>query len=81
MPDVRDVHDLLHAQPEVLERAARDVGGQIAVEVPDVLVVVDRRPTVVDADLTLLDGCERLDRARGAVEELDRDSASLLRSP
>ena len=51
VPDVGDVHHLLHPQSEVLERPAREVGGQVRIEVADVLVVVDRGPAVVDADL------------------------------
>ena len=72
VPDVGDVHDLLHAVAEILEGAPRDIGGQVAVEVADVLVVVDGRAAVVDRDLALPKGRERLDGARGAVEELDR---------
>ena len=70
--DVGDVHDLLHAAAEVLEAAPCDVGGQVAVEVTDVLVVVNGRAAVVDADLALPKGRERLHGPRGAVEELDR---------
>jgi hypothetical protein len=68
--DVGDVHHLLHPETGVLERPPRDVGGDVRVQVADVLVVVDRRPAVVDADLARRERRERLDRARGAIEEL-----------
>jgi hypothetical protein len=68
--DVGDVHHLLHLETDVLERAAGDVGGDVRVQVADVLVVVDRRPAVVDADLARSERRERLDGARGAVEQL-----------
>jgi hypothetical protein len=71
MTDVRDVHHLLGQQSEVLERPASDIGREIAVQVADVLVVVDRRPAVVDTDLARNERRERLDRARGAVEQLE----------
>ena len=61
--DVGDVHHLLHFETEVLERPAYDVRHDVAVEVPDVLPVVDRRSAVVHADPTRPKRLERPDRS------------------
>jgi len=69
--DIRNIHDLLDAKPDVLERPADDVGDEIAVQVPDVLAVVDRRAAVVHADFTGTQRHERLHRSRGAVVDAE----------
>src|SRR5207247_4912116 len=69
---VGDVHHLLHRVAGVLERTACDVGGEVAVEVTDVLPVVDGRTAVVDAYLARAQRLERAHRARDAVVHPDR---------
>ncbi len=71
MAGVGDVHHLPHAVAEVFERPAHDIRRQIAVEIADVLVVVDGRAAVVDAELARDERLEVANRARGAVVHPD----------
>ena len=72
VPDVGDVHHLLHLVAEVLEGAARDIRGEIRVQVADVLVVVDGRAAVVHGEAAGPQRREVTHRARGAVVQADR---------
>ena len=72
MTRIGDVHDVLGAEPEVLERATDDVRRKVRIQVPDVLVVVHGRPAVVRPELAGPDRLELAQRALGAVVHLDR---------
>ncbi len=70
VPHVGHVHHLVHLVPGELERAAQDVGVEKRPEVPDVRVVVDRRPARVERDEIRSKGLEGLDLSRERVVEL-----------
>ncbi len=48
--DIGNVHYLLHVVAIVLERPAHDISEHIRTQVPDVRIVVDRRPARIQAD-------------------------------
>ena len=72
VPDVGDVHDLLHLEALELERAADQVVEHEAPQVPQVGVAIDRRTAGVHRHAPCLDGHDVLDPARERVEQPHR---------
>ena len=81
VPDIGDVHHMPHAEALELERAPQDVGIEERPEVPDVRVVVDRRPARVEGHGAIArDRREGLGRLRERVVEAHGRSLAAARS-
>jgi hypothetical protein len=70
VPHVSDVHDVLDFVAVVFEHPSEDVLKDICSEIPDVGVVVDRRPAGVEPNFHISDGHELFLAPTKRVEEL-----------
>ncbi len=77
VPDVGDVHDLVHPVAQVLEAATQQVREHVGAVVADVVAPVDRRAAVVHAHLTLAKRDEVPDPAGETVVQAQHSDPNL----
>jgi hypothetical protein len=70
MADVGNVYDMRELEPLEAESATKNVGKYIGAHIADVRVVVDCGTAGIDTRLAFMDGLERFQLARQAVEQL-----------
>ena len=72
--DVRDIHHALHAIAVRLKHALKDVFKHVCAQIPDVRIVVDRRPAGIEPHRCFLQGLEDFQFAPEGVIEAEHCS-------